>query len=234
MKATAGVVRVNVGGTVFSTLASTLTAQSAYFESLLSGRFGVTHDVDGAIFVDRTAEHFPAILQFLRVGRLPKPGAVDDALLLDESEFYGIDALSKALRERIDSSNQAPATQLRKHSEGCYVATGPFRDFQAVGFGDKQVVFSRTGADDLRAFITADSWRTQEGKLLYAEFVGANIRRGKYASDAEQLSITFPTFSGGAHLHVLGVVASPDELLLLQPRGDEAGCKFVSFRFVAH
>uniref|UniRef100_A0A7S4VNE6 BTB domain-containing protein n=1 Tax=Alexandrium monilatum TaxID=311494 RepID=A0A7S4VNE6_9DINO len=86
-------VDLNVGGTVFETARSTLVQQSGSFlESLLSGRYQVSRDRYGRLFLDRDPEHFRTILNFLRNPQtppMPRDGAESEALVR-EASFYGI------------------------------------------------------------------------------------------------------------------------------------------------
>merc|ERR1712118_418994 len=62
------VVRFNIGGMQFESNPEALEAGSAWFSLLLSGRFPVPLDVDGAIFIDRDGTHFRVVLDFLELG----------------------------------------------------------------------------------------------------------------------------------------------------------------------
>jgi hypothetical protein len=81
--------RVSVGGEVFCTLRSTLEG-SSFFAALLSERFGPpTRDGD-ALFVDRSPELFPVVLEYLRRRTvLSLPADVSLERLVDEAQFYG-------------------------------------------------------------------------------------------------------------------------------------------------
>ena len=53
-------IRVNVGGKVFTTRRSTFeNAEGTYFEGLVSDRWEVDRDEEGNIFIDRDPKHFP-------------------------------------------------------------------------------------------------------------------------------------------------------------------------------
>jgi len=86
-------VDLNVGGTVFETSRSTLVQQSGSFlEAALSGRHQISRDRSGRIFINRDAEHFRTILNFLRNPQtppMPRDSAESEALV-KEAEFYGI------------------------------------------------------------------------------------------------------------------------------------------------
>lgn len=86
-------VDLNVGGTVFETARSTLVQQSGSFlEALLSGRHQISRDRSNRIFINRDAEHFRTILNFLRNPQtppMPRDSAESEALV-KEAAFYGI------------------------------------------------------------------------------------------------------------------------------------------------
>lgn len=84
---------LNVGGTVFETARSTLVQQSGSFlDSLLSGRYQVSRDRYGRVFLNRDPEHFRTVLNFLRNPQtppMPRDSAESEALVR-EASFYGI------------------------------------------------------------------------------------------------------------------------------------------------
>eukprot|EP00920_Eleutheroschizon_duboscqi_P000793 GHVT01002062.1.p1 GENE.GHVT01002062.1~~GHVT01002062.1.p1 ORF type:complete len:444 (-),score=20.31 GHVT01002062.1:124-1455(-) len=86
-------VDLNVGGVVFETSRHTLVQQpGSFLESLLSGRYNVSRDRNGRIFLDRDSELFRIILNFLRnpsAPCVPRDDAESDAVAR-EAEFYGI------------------------------------------------------------------------------------------------------------------------------------------------
>lgn len=86
-------VDLNVGGTVFETSRSTLVQQKgSYIEALLSGRYHVSRDRYGRIFINRDPEYFRTILNFLRNPQtppMPRDGAESEALVR-EADFYGV------------------------------------------------------------------------------------------------------------------------------------------------
>nr|QBZ36116.1 kelch 12 [Plasmodium vivax] len=91
--ATETMIDINVGGAIFETSRHTLTQQKdSFIEKLLSGRYHVTRDKQGRIFLDRDSELFRIILNFLRnplTVPIPKDLSESEALL-KEAEFYGI------------------------------------------------------------------------------------------------------------------------------------------------
>lgn len=69
-------VKLNVGGVKFETTLQTLQRQpSSLLATMFSGiaGFEVTADDEGYVFIDRSGEHFGAILDLLRTGELSQP-----------------------------------------------------------------------------------------------------------------------------------------------------------------
>jgi hypothetical protein len=86
-------VDLNVGGTVFETSRSTLVQQTGSFlEGVLSGRHQISRDRSSRLFINRDAEYFRTILNFLRNPQtppMPRDSAESEALV-KEADYYGI------------------------------------------------------------------------------------------------------------------------------------------------
>jgi hypothetical protein len=100
-------ITLQVGERHFTTLASTLIDGSAYFASLLSGRWPDSQSSDGSYFVDADPDLFEHILRFLRRGVLPiiydKSRGFDHAFyqaLREEAGYFGIKPLREWAEER--------------------------------------------------------------------------------------------------------------------------------------
>ncbi len=84
------IVRVNVGGTVFTTRRSTLCAvEGSFLEAMFSGRFPEDIDENGCIFIDRDPTHFGIILNWLRDRGAPREFPRNEAFL-HEVQYYGL------------------------------------------------------------------------------------------------------------------------------------------------
>lgn len=95
------VIKLNVGGTPFST--STVTLLKAPSESILhaigSQLASHLYQPDGSIFIDRDPSHFRIILNFLRDGNrvaLPLEHRQRSELAV-EADFYGLNSLSELI-----------------------------------------------------------------------------------------------------------------------------------------
>ena len=124
------IIRLNVGGYVVQTAASTLTSGSAYFARLLSSEFTDLDAESNEAFIDRDGRYFPYILGYLRSGavELPAPPLTVDALLA-EAEYFAIDALVEALREASVPEVHI-GRPLKADGQGMYV----WKDAEIPGF----------------------------------------------------------------------------------------------------
>ena len=89
---------VDVGGTRFTTSASTLTSASEYFERVLSPRWCAEPPEE--LFLDRDPEPFAILLTYMRTGLLEL--SKDDQSLarrvMIEAEFLGMDGLVESIK----------------------------------------------------------------------------------------------------------------------------------------
>jgi hypothetical protein len=101
------IITLNIGGTKFTTALSTLTShKDTFFDALLSGKFPLTKEPDGSIFIDRSPTYFGTILEYLRDGPkwtldTEKFDKKDLQKLLRETEFYQLTQLSKLINEQL-------------------------------------------------------------------------------------------------------------------------------------
>lgn len=102
------IIKINVGGTHFSTTSGTLFGHNLppnhrhnnHFTGLLSGKTPSIKDENGAYFVDRDPTYFPAILEYLRTGSV---NIMDDGLALAvyrEADFYRIKLPKRTIFEK--------------------------------------------------------------------------------------------------------------------------------------
>lgn len=107
-------VTLNVGGQRFETTALTLCSSSSSYFTALFGSTGEALEgcADGEdIFIDRSGEIFPHVLQWLRSATLPAAVNVDALALADlrvEAEFYCMDALIAACQARLEELSVVP------------------------------------------------------------------------------------------------------------------------------
>jgi hypothetical protein len=109
------VVRLNVGGTVFSTSALTLSTRPGVLASVAAAATCNNGDdkpdntdnidADRPLFIDRSPLHFPLVLAFLRDGvRAALPHTLDESGLLAlklEADYYCLNALALTCDARL-------------------------------------------------------------------------------------------------------------------------------------
>lgn len=94
-KVSEDIVKLNVGGTVFTTLKATLMSQSnSILTRMLSGKYKIPRDEQGYIFIDRDPGMFSYILSYMRDPYLFDTFDLDvstSARLVREFQYYGIE-----------------------------------------------------------------------------------------------------------------------------------------------
>lgn len=112
-------IRLNVGGTYFTTTRSTLCRDTKSFlyrlcqedPSLDSDR-----DETGAYLIDRDPQYFSPILNYLRHGKLVLNKDLAEEGVLEEAEFYNISELIKMCKTRIEQKKLLEKTnEPKKH-----------------------------------------------------------------------------------------------------------------------
>ncbi|CAO4367592.1 unnamed protein product [Caenorhabditis nigoni] len=88
------IVKLDVGGTVFKTTKSTLTKFDGFFRTMFETPVPVPKDESGAIFIDRSPEHFEVVLNFMRAGYVDLQKYSGDVREIQkEAEFYLLEGL---------------------------------------------------------------------------------------------------------------------------------------------
>jgi len=102
-------VKLNVGGSYFTTSVQTLTKDpNTMLAAMFSGKFEMKPCEDGAFFIDRDGTHFRFILNYLRTGKLTLPeGATFLKELQEEAEFYQIQGMLEELKSRLNTSTSS-------------------------------------------------------------------------------------------------------------------------------
>ncbi|XP_010543224.1 PREDICTED: BTB/POZ domain-containing protein At3g09030 [Tarenaya hassleriana] len=108
-------VKLNVGGQIFETTASTIRSQCS--DSLLAALLSRIGHGSSPVFIDRDPEIFSVVLSLLRTGKLPAAYATafSKQELLDEALYYGVEsrlrsAMSPPTLLGIDASLAATVT----------------------------------------------------------------------------------------------------------------------------
>ncbi|EGT44461.1 hypothetical protein CAEBREN_22919 [Caenorhabditis brenneri] len=106
MTSIGNIVKLNIGGTEFQTSKSTLTKFNGFFKTMLETDIPVTKDEYGAIFIDRSAEYFDVILNFMRDGHVELPETIREVKeLCVEAEYYQLDGLVELCNANIKAAN---------------------------------------------------------------------------------------------------------------------------------
>lgn len=100
-KSTLSPIELNVGGTIFTTMPSTLKG-SGLFSTMLQSDVPTARDRQGRIFIDRDGAQFHRVLEFLRTGFIDTDE--DQASLRKEADFYQIVPLLKLLDREANTS----------------------------------------------------------------------------------------------------------------------------------
>lgn len=113
-------VKLNVGGTVFTTTKSTLSKDPDSFLARLSSplpsnvgnnghsssTLGSDCDHQNAFLIDRDPHYFGPVLNFLRHGKLVMDKNLSEEGVLEEAEFYNVKNLILLIKERIKKRDQ--------------------------------------------------------------------------------------------------------------------------------
>lgn len=93
------VVHLNVGGEIFQTSKSTLTANSEFFSRKFSSDWSGSDEVDEEIFLDRDADSFRVLLSCMRhrAALLPEDKLLCSRVLL-EAQYLGVDWLLEMVK----------------------------------------------------------------------------------------------------------------------------------------
>lgn len=103
------IITLNVGGTLYTTTTSTLSADNgSMLAKLVDPNIGLAHaapalrDKDGNLFIDRSGKLFDTVLNYLRNMECPAPDTIHGCNeLLLEAKFYNLDGLVLALEDAI-------------------------------------------------------------------------------------------------------------------------------------
>lgn len=123
------VVKLNVGGQLFETSVATLQKDAgSMFAAMFSQRFELSKQSDNTFFIDRDGTHFRHILNYLRIGKVPR-SIIDDIgeELLEEAEFYNlkglIDTLPKDITVQLNVRGEvfvATMEALKRHKDSVF------------------------------------------------------------------------------------------------------------------
>lgn len=130
------IVRLNVGGTPFSTLKSTLIKKVKnesgqfygpnLFEALINGYVQPKYDENNSIFIDRNPKYFSFILDYLRTANTDNefelPDNMDKKELRKEAKYYNVEGLMELTESRLIKSNILSSEQAKELMKICNFA----------------------------------------------------------------------------------------------------------------
>jgi len=97
-------IKLNVGGTYYTTSISTLTKEpDSMLGKMFSGAYAIIKEDDGSVFIDRDGESFKYVLEYLRDGDFYVPDdEVDLYRLKKEINYFGLDGMSQILEMEME------------------------------------------------------------------------------------------------------------------------------------
>ncbi|KAH3767918.1 domain K-type RNA binding proteins family protein [Pelomyxa schiedti] len=205
------VVRVSVGGVVYTTTLMTLTSDpESMLAAMFSGRFRTPMTDDGCFFIDYEGSRFGAILNWLRTGVLHTPiksSGITEPLhyldfLLQDARYFQISKLVAAIEATMEElrANAQAVAQLDRKSKltqkeviKILNSTRPVQlascdmsglDLSGLDFSSANLQFANFSGATLRHTIF------QNGKLQGCDFSGANLE-GANLSNSDLLNSNF-------------------------------------------
>jgi hypothetical protein len=149
-------------------------------------------------FIDRDAEYFPLVLNYLRSGEIYIPSHMDSDRLLQEAEYYGLETLSAVLKKK--------KRRTRDKSIGLasdvVCDAGPTSKFHSDWF-----FFLKLKLSDVLRQTTMETWKTY-AESKYKEYLP------KIMEKLQGLTKTHPFFE--AEFHMTMDTTTPDDVNKLQ------------------
>ena len=104
-------VKLNVGGSLFTTKISTLTRQEGMLRTMFNSDLKPKKDKDGYIFIDRSGKHFEVILAHLRDNEALLPEGKDLLReILADAKFFCLDTLATMCSEKLNAKPKRKPT----------------------------------------------------------------------------------------------------------------------------
>ncbi|CAI2348287.1 unnamed protein product [Caenorhabditis sp. 36 PRJEB53466] len=103
---TNGIIKLDIGGTLFTTTISTLSRYDSMLRTMLTTEVPVTKDEQECVFIDRDSRHFRFILNFLRDGHVVLPESIREVKeILAEARYYLLQPLIELCEERLEQAD---------------------------------------------------------------------------------------------------------------------------------
>ena len=116
-------IKLNVGGKIFQTTRQTLCREeTSFLARLCQEETGLNSDKDetGSFLIDRDADYFSSVLNYLRHGKLVLNKGLSEEGVLEEAEFYNLPHLVTLCTERIAERNKLKKIDKLKDTKHVY------------------------------------------------------------------------------------------------------------------
>lgn len=174
------IVRLNVGGVLYTTTKATLKRYSnSMLGAMFNGSMSTTVDENGHYFIDRDGHIFGYILNFLRSSQLTLPSDFQNLdLLAVEADFYQLEPL-------INCVNKLQTKRDKAHNgyflEVIEVRTGSTATMPTNNSRDKTVISGRRDIiSSLPSHFLVEKFQSNPGScendFIEMELVGSNVR----------------------------------------------------------
>jgi len=105
------ILRFNIGGYYFDTTYNTIKLGGGeYLNTLLSGKFAITYDEDGRIFIDKSKQEGELIDFFIR--NLELPANFDRTTAIRAAKFFGITSIQEHI-DNLDNLNRPSMSKIK-------------------------------------------------------------------------------------------------------------------------
>ena len=181
------VINLNIGGSKFTTSLQTLRSDpSSMLGVMFSGRYPITKQNDGSIFIDRDGRHFHTILNYLRGTISSMKQLPDDRLtlsdLFNEVDYYQIQGLREIIKLK-----QTERTTLCQSQLDEYFDFGEYDRLETVScISLKNLNLDELSFNDIRFKHSLD---LSDTSLVNAAITGCEFFRGcQYSFDRTNLN----------------------------------------------
>jgi len=181
-------IRLNVGGTLFTTTRSTLSKDAkSFFHRLCQGELESQKDHSGAYMIDRDPHYFGPVLNYLRHGKLVMDKHLSEEGVLEEAEFYNVTHLISLVQDRIRIREEA--AKVKRGQSQFKVNKHVYRVIQCHD-------------DELTNLMStlSDGWRFEQLINIGSQYQYASEDRAEFLCVVSKLCEPTPT-SSPAHHH---------------------------------
>ena len=97
------IIKLNVGGVIYTTTKTTLCQPGSWFETMFSGKMKPGLQIDGSYFIDRNGKMFDYVLDYLRnLDRWIPPVKTDTlSKLVNEAHFFCLEGMLDKIKEMV-------------------------------------------------------------------------------------------------------------------------------------